>query len=130
VNPAMRILGIGTDLASIPRMVGLLERHGERLARRILHPVEWPGYHSSAAPAAFLARRFAAKEAASKALGVGVGAHMRFMDVGVDHDARGRPLLVFSGRAAETAGRLGVKESHISITDDRDYALAFVILQG
>jgi holo-[acyl-carrier protein] synthase len=126
----MRILGVGTDLASIPRMTDLLERHGERLARRILHPVEWPGYHDAVAPAAFLARRFAAKEAVSKALGVGVGAHMRFMDVGVDHDARGRPLLVFNGRAGETAERLGVCDSHISITDDRDYALAFVILLG
>ena len=126
----MMILGIGTDLANIPRMARLLERHGERFAERILHPVEWPGYRSSPSPAAFLAKRFAAKEAVSKALGVGVGSHMRFMDVGVDHDPRGRPLLVLSGRAAETARHLGVTDSQLSLSDDRDYALAFVILQG
>lgn len=126
----VRILGIGTDLVNIERVERLLARHGERFARRILHPVEWSGYRNSAAPAAFLARRFAAKEAVSKALGVGVGADMSFVDAGVDHDSRGRPLLVLSGRAAQTAGRLGVSETQISLSDDRAYALAFVVLTG
>jgi holo-[acyl-carrier protein] synthase len=126
----MTVLGIGTDLVSIDRVERLLTRHGERFAHRILHPVEWPGYHGNAAPAAFLARRFAAKEAVSKALGVGVGAHMRFADVGVDHDGRGRPVLVFSGRAEGTARRLGVTGSRISLADERAYALAFVMLLG
>lgn len=126
----MRVVGVGTDLVSIARMERLHTRHGIRLASRILHPVEWPGYEASPAPAAFLARRFAAKEAVSKALGVGVGAHMRFMDAGVDHDELGRPLLVLSGRAGETARRLGVSSTQISIADERDYALAFVLLLG
>ncbi|OOG27207.1 holo-ACP synthase [Thioalkalivibrio denitrificans] len=126
----MRILGIGSDLVSIARVEQLLARHGGRFAERILHPVEWPGYHRSAAPAAYLARRFAAKEAVSKALGVGVGAHMRFTDAGVDHDDSGRPVLVLTGRAETTAARLGVKDSHISLSDEREYALAFVVLVG
>ena len=126
----MSILGIGTDLVSIARVEQLLARQGGRFAERILHPVEWSGYHRSAAPAAYLARRFAAKEAVSKALGVGVGAHMRFTDAGVDHDDSGRPLLVLSGHAEITAARLGVKDSHISLSDEREYALAFVVLVG
>lgn len=124
------MLGIGTDLVEIPRLQRLLARHGERLAVRILHPVEWAGYRDSAKPAAFLARRFAAKEAVSKALGVGVGADMRFVDVGVDHDTRGRPTLVFSGHAEATARRFGVTEAQISLADEREYALAFVMLLG
>jgi holo-[acyl-carrier protein] synthase len=126
----MRIVGIGTDLVNIARVVRLLDRHGQRFAERILHPVEWAGFRSSPAPGAFLARRFAAKEAVSKALGVGVGAHMRFVDAGVDHDPYGRPLLVLTGPAKTTAARLGVTGAQISIADERDYALAFVLLTG
>lgn len=82
------ILGIGTDLVQVARMQGMWERHGRRLAERILHPVErsdLPPEH----PAGFLARRFAAKEALAKALGCGVGADMGLAEAGVTHDARG-----------------------------------------
>ncbi|MCG5512653.1 holo-ACP synthase [Ectothiorhodospira shaposhnikovii] len=126
----MRLIGIGTDITSIVRMTAMLERHGDRLARRILHPAEYAGFQAAAQPAAFLARRFAAKEAASKALGVGIGAHMRFEDARVDHDERGRPLLVLSGPAALTAARLGVRDMQISLSDEREYALAFVVMAG
>ncbi|MCG5500524.1 holo-ACP synthase [Ectothiorhodospira lacustris] len=126
----MQLIGIGTDITSIVRITSMLERHGDRFARRILHPREYAGFEGSAHPAAYLARRFAAKEAASKALGVGIGAHMRFEDACVDHDERGRPLLVLSGPAALTAERLGVRDIQISLSDEREYALAFVVMAG
>ncbi|SEP99356.1 holo-[acyl-carrier protein] synthase [Ectothiorhodospira magna] len=126
----MRLIGIGTDITSIQRITAMLERHGERLARRILHPDEYADFTAAAQPAAFLARRFAAKEAVSKALGVGIGARMRFEDAQVDHDVSGRPLLKLSGPAAVTAAALGAREIQISLSDEREYALAFVIITG
>lgn len=123
------ILGIGTDLVQVARMQGMWERHGARLAERILHPLEredLPPEH----PAGFLARRFAAKEALSKALGCGIGADMALAEAGVTHDARGRPEFVLEGRARATAERLGAGTIHLSISDERDYAQAFVVIEA
>ncbi|OOC10779.1 MULTISPECIES: holo-ACP synthase [Thioalkalivibrio] len=122
------ILGIGTDLVQVARMQALWTRHGERFAERILHPVERADLPAQD-PAGFLARRFAAKEALSKALGCGVGAGMALVDAGVTHDARGRPEFVLEGRARATAERLGAGPVHLSISDERDYAQAFVIIE-
>ncbi|ANB02901.1 holo-ACP synthase [Ectothiorhodospira sp. BSL-9] len=126
----MRVIGIGTDIVAVHRIEASLTRHGEGFARRILHPDEWDGFRDSPAPAAFLAKRFAAKEAAAKALGVGIGARMSLQDACVDHDPHGRPLLRLEGRGQETAQALGVKETQISLSDERDYALAFVVMSG
>ncbi|WP_018878320.1 holo-ACP synthase [Thioalkalivibrio sp. ALE28] len=123
------ILGIGTDLVQVARMRGMWERHGRRLAERILHPLEQADLPSHE-PAGFLARRFAAKEALAKALGCGVGADMALAEAGVTHDARGRPEFVLAGRARATADRLGVRAIHLSISDEREYAQAFVVLEG
>ncbi len=123
------ILGIGTDLVRVARMQRLWDRHGERFAARILHPVEradLPAEH----PAGFFARRFAAKEALAKALGCGVGADMGLAEAGVAHDPRGRPEFVLEGRVLATATRLGVTAIHLSISDEREYAQAFVVLEG
>ncbi|WP_024327131.1 holo-ACP synthase [Thioalkalivibrio sp. AKL19] len=123
------ILGIGTDLVQVARMQGMWERHGARLAGRILHPLERVALPAQD-PAGFLARRFAAKEALSKALGCGVGADMALVDAGVTHDARGRPGFVLDGRARATAERLGAGAIHLSISDEREYAQAFVIVES
>lgn len=123
------ILGIGTDLVQVARMRGMWERHGPRLADRILHPQERAELPAGD-PAGFLARRFAAKEALSKALGCGVGADMALVEAGVTHDARGRPEFVLEGRARATAARLGAGTIHLSISDEREYAQAFVIVEA
>ncbi|WP_026181456.1 MULTISPECIES: holo-ACP synthase [unclassified Thioalkalivibrio] len=123
------ILGIGTDLVQVARMQGMWERHGRRLAERILHPqerLELPEQN----PAGFLARRFAAKEALSKALGCGVGADMALAEAAVTHDSRGRPEFLLEGRAGATAERLGAGVIHLSISDEREYAQAFVIIES
>lgn len=123
------ILGIGTDLVRVERLRSLLERHGERLLQRLLHPSEQAEL-PHARPEAFVAKRFAAKEALAKALGCGVGVHMALNEACVIHDALGRPGLELSGAAARTAARLGVTRIHLSISDEHDYAQAFVVLEG
>lgn len=126
----MRLIGVGTDIVSIPRVEAALARRGEAFARRILHPEEWDAFCASSAPAALLARRFAAKEAAAKALGVGLGADMGLQDARVCSDPRGKPLLRLSGKGQETARRLGVVQMELSLSDEREFALAFVVMSG
>lgn len=123
------ILGIGTDLVRVERLRSLLERHGERLLQRLLHPDEQAELPKQR-PEAFVAKRFAAKEALAKALGCGVGVHMALTDACVTHDAAGRPGFDLSGAAARTAARLGVTRIHLSLSDENDYAQAFVVLEG
>ncbi|RMD78091.1 MAG: holo-ACP synthase [Gammaproteobacteria bacterium] len=121
------LFGIGTDLVRIARMERALARHGERLARRLLSPEELEDYRRQRRPARFLARRFAAKEAVAKALGTGFrGVAPR--DLGVGHDALGRPLLRPGPRAARLFAELGVGEGHLSIADEEEYALAHAVL--
>jgi len=122
------IFGIGTDIVEIGRMERALGRHGPRFATRILGPAEWDAFERAGTPATFLAKRFAAKEAAAKALGTGFRDGITLPQITVGHDPLGRPLLHFDGRAAEEAERRGVGESFISIADERRYAVAFVTL--
>ncbi|MBS0003372.1 MAG: holo-ACP synthase [Thioalkalivibrio sp.] len=123
------ILGVGVDLVRVARMRPLLERHGQRLLERLLHPDERSEL-PAARPEGFVARRFAAKEALAKALGCGVGRDMALHEVCVTHDPAGRPGIALSGAAARTAARLGVSRIHLSISDEHDYAQAFVVLEG
>ncbi len=122
------IFGIGTDIVAIARIERALARHGERFAERILAAPERPAYAASAKPARFLAKRFAAKEAAAKALGTGFSGGLSLQHIAVVHDAHGRPLLSFHGHAASFCLAHGVGESHLSISDEQDYAIAFVTL--
>ncbi|ABM60825.1 holo-ACP synthase [Halorhodospira halophila] len=122
------IAGIGTDIVAVVRLERALERHGERFAQRILAPTELLNFREGGATAAFLARRFAAKEAASKALGTGFSDGVTLRDLEVVHDVRGQPSLRFHGAAAERAVALGVSEAALSLSDEREYAVAFVIL--
>ncbi len=122
------IVGIGADIVRVARVEGALQRHGERFARRVLSSEEWLEYGAEKRPARFLAKRFAAKEAAVKALGTGFREGVTLGDIAVVHDRRGKPGLSFTGRAAEVARELGVGETHLSIADEQDYAVAFVTL--
>lgn len=126
----MSIRAIGTDVVAIQRMRELLSRYGERLARRILSDREFASLPGDAeGQASFLARRFAAKEAAAKALGTGIARGVRFGDLETVHEPTGQPRLVLSGGAAQRAHELEVANCHLSLSDEREYALAFVILE-
>jgi holo-[acyl-carrier protein] synthase len=122
------IHGIGTDLVYIPRMEQLLLRHGMKFARRILGDVEFAEFQLTAKPAEFIAKRFAAKEAVAKALGTGFRDGLSLKHITVGHDELGRPTLEFCGVAAALIEQLQINHSHLSLSDERDYALAFVTL--
>jgi holo-[acyl-carrier protein] synthase len=122
------IHGIGTDLVYIPRMEALLLRHGMKFARRILGDAEFAEFQQSPKPAEFIAKRFAAKEAAAKALGTGFRDGLSLKHISVGHDELGRPILNFAGVATALIEQLQINHSHLSLSDERDYALAFVTL--
>ncbi|MCW8919341.1 MAG: holo-ACP synthase [Gammaproteobacteria bacterium] len=122
------IFGIGTDIVSVSRMEHALARHGERFAERILAAVELAEYRQSSKPAHFLAKRFAAKEAAAKAFGTGFRDGLGMGDFIIGHDGLGKPLLQFAGRAELFCRQQGVGESFLSISDEKEHAVAFVTL--
>lgn len=123
------IRGIGTDIVYISRIENVRDRFGERFLRRFLSRAEYDEYQRRKASASFLAKRFAAKEAAAKALGVGIGKGARLREIEVLNDANGKPVLHLHGETARTAQRLGVSATHIAISDERDIAQAFVVLE-
>lgn len=122
------IVGIGTDLLQIERMQAALKRT-PRLSERILTPAERERFATSADPARFLAKRFAAKEAAAKALGTGIGRGVSWQHLEVGHDDNGRPVLRVTAGARVIAERQGISHWHLSYTDERDYVSAFVIAE-
>jgi len=122
------IYGIGTDIVRVTRIRNILERFGRKFAQRILTPDELDEFDRSGKPAHFLARRFAAKEAAVKALGTGFRQGIDFHHIGVDHDPQGRPLLAFYGPAQALEEALGISSGLISLADEEDHAVAFVML--
>lgn len=123
------IFGIGTDIVRVGRMEQDLQRFGERFAERILTADEFEEFRLNAKPAHFLARRFAAKEAAVKALGTGFSNGVLLHDIEVTHDAQGKPLLQFHGRARELLQEKSIVVAHISLADEQDHAVAFVTLE-
>jgi len=124
------IRGVGTDVVSIARVEAALARFGERFVNRILTPEERIRYEHTRQKASHLAKRFAAKEAFSKAIGTGFHAPFRWHAVAVGRDARGKPGLVPSEDMARHLATIGVTASHISLTDDAGIAVAFVVLEG
>ncbi|MGC2519234.1 MAG: holo-ACP synthase [Burkholderiales bacterium] len=124
------IIGIGTDLCDIGRIERALERHGERFARRILVDSELERFRRHPRPAAYLAKRFAAKEAFSKALGTGIRFPVNWHNVWVENGRSGKPSLSFSAPLAALLERRGVAEVHVSITDEVGMACAFVVVEG
>ena len=124
------IVGIGTDVASIERIQGVLDRHGERFVKRVLTPPERVRFERTRLKASHLAKRWAAKEAFSKAIGTGIHAPFTWQSVAVGRDAKGKPLLLPSPDMARHLASIGVTRSHVSLTDDAGVAVAFVVLEG
>ncbi len=124
------ILGIGTDIARVVRFEAAMARHGPRFAQRILGDAERAQLAGRQDKAAFLAKRFAAKEAFVKALGSGLRHGMRWTEIQVVSDALGRPGLALSGKAQELACAAGVRRLHLSLSDEAELALAMVLLES
>ena len=124
------IVGIGTDIVALERIEGLLQRREDAFARRVLHALELEQFQLSSQRTAFLAKRFAAKEAAAKALGTGIAQGLSWQHIRVGHDEWGAPSLHFTEAAAARAKSLGVVSTHLSLSDEQGYAVAFVVLES
>lgn len=124
------IYGIGTDIIEIPRVAAALERFGERFARRILCEPELERFARHRLPAAYLAKRFAAKEAFTKALGTGIHAPANWHGVWVANLRSGKPTLQFTAALQAMLDARGVGNAHLSLTDERGLASATVILEA
>ena len=124
------IVGIGTDVCSIERIRKSLDRFGERLVNRILTPDERPRFARVKDKPGHLAKRFAAKEAFSKAIGTGIHAPFTWHSITVSRDPSGAPGIVPDAAMADFLRGRGVKRSHLSLTDDAGVAVAFVVLEG
>jgi holo-[acyl-carrier protein] synthase len=126
------IVGIGTDVVSIERIAGVLERHGERFLNRVLTTEERARYERTNARArpGHLAKRWAAKEAFAKAIGTGIHPPFSWHSITVGRDAKGKPGIIPSEAMAKYLKERGVTSSHVSLTDDAGVAVAFVVLEG
>ena len=123
------IYGVGTDVVEIVRIETALERFGERFALRILCEPELRRFRSHRQPAAYLAKRFAAKEAFTKALGTGIHAPANWHGVWVQNLPSGKPVLQFSEKLSRMLEERKILNSHLSLTDERGVAMATVILE-
>lgn len=147
----MPIVGVGTDIVEIARLQASVER-SDSMAKRILTPKEYQDYlrltelptlrprqqtemvdkESSviSSQARFLAKRFAAKEAAVKAIGNGIGNGVSWQQIEIAHHSTGQPYMRVNGHLEELFKQKGVNHTHISISDEKHYAIATVILEG
>ena len=123
------IYGIGNDVVEIERIRNALGRFGERFARRILCEPELRRFQRHRLPANYLAKRFAAKEAFTKALGTGIHAPANWHGVWVVNLPSGKPTLEFSAPLAQLLQQRGIHRTHLTLSDERGVAFATVILE-
>lgn len=124
------ILGTGIDLIEVARIAASLEKFGDRFVNRILLPDEIAYCRSHKNPAPFLAVRFAAKEAVSKAFGTGIGAQLGWRDIEIRRRESGEPFVVLHGKGGELLAARGAKKMHVSLSHTEHYATATAILEG
>jgi holo-[acyl-carrier protein] synthase len=124
------IYGLGVDLVKVARLGASIQRFGERFLNRVFTPQEIAYCQARRGSDSALALRFAAKEAFSKALGVGLRKDgIRWREVEVVPNAQGKPELLVSGRAAELCAEAGITGTHLTLSDEGDLALAVVVLE-
>lgn len=122
------IFGIGTDLVHIPRMQAMIDKHADKFALRVLSDAEFSEFQQSVKPAAYLAKRFAAKEAAAKALGTGFINGLSLRHIEVTNNKLGKPELNFYLRGLSLLEEHNISRSLLSLSDEQDYAVAYVTL--
>ena len=124
------IYGIGTDIVSIERVQNILNKNRDGFINRVLTDHEKALFANKADSAAFCAKRFAAKEAFSKALGTGIGRVVSFQDLTVRSNEHGKPYFMPSEKLRLYLQEKGIKHGHLSISDESQNALAFVVLEA
>jgi len=123
------IVGNGIDMVYVPRVEKVYEDRGQRFASHVLHEKEMPAFNESKFKARILAKRFAVKEAATKALGTGQAQNVLLRHFYVLHNEHGKPELYADEEAKILCDKLGVNAMHVSISDENEYAIAHVILE-
>lgn len=123
------IYGIGIDVCEPQRIERLLEKYGERFARRVLTAREWPGFERTAKRVLFLANRFAAKEAFSKAMGTGFRYPVTLQCISIVQNKAGKPGFEFHPNLEELVKSRGIVRHHVTISDEKSLACACVVLE-
>ena len=124
------IVGIGTDIVKLERMQALFERHGKAFVERVFTEDERIEAASRNNPIEYYAGRWAAKESVSKALGCGIGKDCAWHDIHIRNNSQGSPELTLTGNAAASAARLNAGHFHVSISHEKEYACAIIILES
>ncbi len=124
------IYGIGIDVIEPQRVERLFDQYGERFARRVLTPLEWPGYLRTVRPVLFLANRFAAKEAFSKAMGTGFRYPVTLQCISVVQNKAGKPGFSFHPKLDAMVRDRGIIGHHLTISDEKSLACACVVLES
>jgi len=123
------IYGMGVDVLEPDRVARLLEKYGERFARRVLNQDEWPSYQRTRRPVLFVANRFAAKEAFSKAMGTGFRYPVTLGQISVLQNKLGKPELYFRPDLQRLVEAEGIIGWHVTISDEKSMACAVVVLE-
>jgi len=123
------IYGIGIDVCEPQRIARLLEKYGERFARRVLTSREWPAYEKTGKPVLFVANRFAAKEAFSKAMGTGFRYPVTLQCISVVQNKAGKPGFEFHPALEALVRSCGIHRHHVTISDEKSLACACVVLE-
>jgi holo-[acyl-carrier protein] synthase len=124
------ILGTGIDIIEVGRIRASYEKFGQRFLNRILRPDEIAYCLSHRQPAPFLAARFAAKEAISKAFGTGIGQHLGWQDMEVKRKDSGDPFVILHGGGQDLLRQRGGQMVHLSLSHTENYAAAVAVLEG
>lgn len=124
------ILGTGIDIIEVARIKASLEKFGDRFCERILLPDELAYCKSHKNPAPFVAARFAAKEAISKAFGTGIGGQLGWQDMEIRRKDSGEPFVVLHGKGKQLFAARGATRLHISISHTEHYAAVVAVLEG
>ena len=124
------IIGIGVDIAETSRVERLLREYGDRFASRILTTNEFAEFTRRGRSCAYLATRFAAKEATVKAMGTGIGRDLGFHSIEISHDSKGKPKLAFLQQGDELCKRMNITNALISLSDEKHYVVAMVVLES
>jgi len=124
------IVGIGVDIIEIARVDKLNQEFGERFSRRVLTDDELLEFERRKRSSSYLATRFAAKEAVAKACGTGIGGELGFHSMQIENDTQGKPMLRFLEAADALVERLQIRNSLVSLSDEKHYVVAMVVLES
>lgn len=126
----LSIYGIGTDIVSVPRIEQNLADNKDKFISRILSQDEILNLPKDPQLAGYLAKRFAGKEAFAKALGTGIAKGISFNQISILNDAQGQPYIICTGQAQTLLEDKNIKSIKISLSDEKEYAIAFVVLES